>query len=607
VTDVDATLRVRGLTVGYRHATGALNTVVSNVDLDLAPGTIVGLVGESGCGKSTTALAAIGYRAPSAEVISGTSLLMGTDLLKLPVSRLRTMWGRQVAYVSQNASGSINPALRIGGQLEEMLRRHLGLRGSELRTRQLEVISAVALPNPERVLRRYAHEFSGGQQQRLGLAFAIACKPAVIVLDEPTTGLDVTTQARISDLIRNLVHESDLAGLYVSHDLALLGTLADRIAVMYGGEIVETGSTAALRVPRHPYTDALLDALPSAREPRVVAGLAGEPPGHVIESACGFAARCRLAVPSCTAGAIALEEILPGHLVRCIRSRDVNPRGAGSRKAVGSAGVSTEVLLSVSHLSCFYGSGRRLVAAVADVSLRVGLGETLGIVGESGSGKSTLLRTIVGLHPAASGVVELEGKMLAPSAQERPLAARRDIQIVFQNPGSSLNPRQNVLQLISRPLVLFRSDVLAKRRRDEVLAILDRVKLPRALLWRYPWELSGGQQQRVAIARAFAAKPKLLLCDEVTSSLDVSVQAAILELIADLAKSEGLGVIFVTHDLAVVRTVAIRTMVMHNGEVCEEGDTERLFDSPQDAYTIELLRSIPEYAPAGIPPGDESR
>lgn len=590
-------LSVTGLTVGYARRRGS-SIVVRNVDLSLQPGSILGLVGESGCGKSTTALAAIGYRAPGANILNGASHLGDKNLLTLPKRALRRVWGSQVSYVAQNAGTSINPALRIGNQLREVLRVHSKLRGTALKKRQIEILAAVALPDPELALRKYPHQLSGGQQQRVALALALSCGPSVLILDEPTTGLDVTTQARISSLIRSLVRDTSVAALYVSHDLALVATLADRVAVMYAGEIVESGPISAINRPRHPYTQALVRSLPSASERRIVSGLPGEPPGHVIENACGFAPRCSLATERCTTASVAPITLASQHEVRCIR---VSETGEWSpprvlHEATGDAVTESPPLLQVENLECVYGLGRRAFPAVTDVSFTLGVGDTLGVVGESGSGKSTLLRAIAGLHAPHHGSISLRGTPLAPTAARRSVAVRRDIQIVFQDPGSSLNPRQHVAQLISRPLSLFRRDLTSHADRDRVVSeLMESVKLPSALRWRYPWELSGGQQQRVAIARAFAAKPQLVLCDEVTSALDVSVQATIIELISDLAASQGVGVLFVTHDLAVVRTVASRTLVMNKGVVCEQGRTEDIFSAPTDPYTIALLRSIPDF------------
>jgi peptide/nickel transport system ATP-binding protein len=591
--------QVEDLTVGYTRSDGEDNIVVWKVGFELAPGEILGLAGESGCGKSTTALASIGYRAPGSRILSGSARLDGVDLLNLSAGKLRSIWGRRVAYVAQNATTALNPAIPIGRQLAQPLTTHLHLRGAELRKRQIELLHEMRIPEPEQALSRYPFQFSGGQQQRIAIAMALSCTPQVLILDEPTTGLDVTTQARISGLLRSLVREWGLAALYVSHDLSLLSTVADRLAVMYAGEIIEeAGSHAVARRPRHPYTQALLAAVPTAHSRSSVAGIPGRPPARVILDSCSFAPRCPHVVDACRSGYIELLEVGNGHRARCIRTDEIAARPV-EPSPLAAAQVSPEPLLEVDEVWSSY--AKAATPAVHGVSFRVAGGETLGIVGESGSGKSTLLRTIAGLHPPTSGAIRFRGTPLAPNAVKRPRALRRELQIVFQNPDSSLNPRHTVFEIVRRPIRLFRDDVRRGGERAAVVELLESVKLPTGLLHRYATELSGGQKQRIALARAFAARPSVLLCDEVTSALDVSVQATIIELIAELAARFGTAVIFVSHDLAVVRTIAGRALVMRNGAVCEEGETEQLFVSPAHPYTRELLAAIPELDRAAIP------
>ena len=592
-------LTVDDLTVGYVRADGKPNVVVSNASITLRAGEVLGLAGESGCGKSTTALAAIGYRAPGARILRGTSKLGDVDLLSLSTGELRSIWGRRIAYVAQSATQALNPALPIGRQLAQPLVVHLGLRGTALRDRQLELLDAVGLPDPPAALRRYPHQFSGGQQQRIAIAIALSCRPEVLLLDEPTTGLDVTTQARISTLLRALIDQTGVAALYVSHDLSLLSTIADGLAVMYAGEVVEhTTAEEMRRRPRHPYTQALLAAVPSAHRPRAVSGIPGRPPGSVVLDACSFAARCPYADDSTTSTKPELREVLPRHWVRCLRAEEIPELRVEERPLLKAAGEGSGMLLEVADLWCEYRGTRGSTVVVKGVSFEIAAGETVGVVGESGSGKSTLLRAIAGLHPPSAGSVRLGGQELAPRAVKRSVATRKEIQLVFQNPDSSLNPRQTVGEIVGRPIRLFRDDVPRSRERETVEELLDAVKLPRGLRGRYSSELSGGQKQRVALARGFAARPSLLLCDEVTSALDVSVQATILELLAELAQKFATAVIFVSHDLAVVRTIAGRALVMKDGEVREQGETERLFVSPRDPYTRELLSAIPDLAAA---------
>ena len=590
---------VEDLSVGYLRSDGHDNVVVWKAAFSLAPGSILGLAGESGCGKSTTALAAIGYRGPGSRILSGTAHLEGVDLLTLSSGKLRSIWGRRVAYVAQNATTALNPAIPVGRQLAQPLSRHLHLRGGELRDREVELLESVGIPNPPGALDRYPHQFSGGQQQRIAIAIALSCKPEVLILDEPTTGLDVTTQARISALLRSLVAETGAATLYVSHDLSLLSTVADRLAVMYAGEIVEEAdSRAVARQPRHPYTQALLAAVPTAHIRSSVAGIPGRPPARVVLDSCSFAPRCPHALDACRDGYIELLDVGGGHMARCIRTDEIAARPVEA-SPLAAPEVSPESLLEVDEVWSQY--AKAPTPAVRGVSFEIASGETLGIVGESGSGKSTLLRAIVGLHPPTGGVIRFRGVPLAAQAVKRPRALRRELQIVFQDPDSSLNPRHTVFEIVRRPIRLFRDDVRHSGERAAVIELLESVKLPTGLLHRYATELSGGQKQRIALARAFAARPSLLLCDEVTSALDVSVQATIIELIAELAARFGAAVIFVSHDLAVVRTIAGRALVMKNGEVCEQGETERLFVAPTHPYTRELLAAIPELDRAAVP------
>jgi peptide/nickel transport system ATP-binding protein len=584
-------LEAENISVAYRRPDGSEGIVVWRAGFSLRPGTILGLVGESGCGKSTLAAAAIGFHPPGGRILEGSALLEGTDLLQLSLGSLRDVWGVRLAYVSQNAGLSLNPALSIGRQIGHVLQRHLKLRGHKARDRSVELLEAVEIPQPDAALKRFPHEFSGGQQQRIGLAIALTCDPAVLVLDEPTTGLDVTTQARIAALIKARVETAGTAVLHVSHDLALLGSLADEVSVMYGGEIVEHGPTATvLKTPRHPYTRALLAAAPTVSERRNVVGIDGRPPAEVIMDACSFAARCRHVAPACLERHIDATEISPGHRVRCIRL-EVSASTATPPPRPVSVPTTERALLEVDDLWCAY--AKASTAAVAGVKLSIGPGETLGIVGESGSGKSTLLRSIAGLHPQAQGTMRFDGEKLAPIAVKRGTNLRAAIQIVFQNPDSSLNPRHTIAEILRRPVRLFDKRRSAADERAAILGLLDSVKLPPRILTRYPAELSGGQKQRIAIARAFAARPALLLCDEITSALDTSVQATIVRLLDELAASYGAAVIFVSHDLAVVRTIADRVIVLKDGAICEEAGIEQLFIHPQHPYTRELLGAVP--------------
>jgi len=588
-------LEVQGLTVAYARKRRAPAVVVKDLDLRLDAGRMLGLAGESGCGKSTAALAALGFRIPGSIRLGGRALLGDVDLLSLKRHALRSIWGRRVAYVAQDAAQALTPFWRVGSLLAEPLKLHLGLRGRALHERACGLLESVGIPDPESALRRYPHQFSGGQQQRIALAIAIACEPEVLVLDEPTTGLDVTTQAQISALISGLVGQQGMAGLYISHDLALIATICDDIAIMYAGEVVESGAAPAIYAgARHPYAAALLDAVPQVDEDASVVGIPGLPPPQVIDDACAYAARCRFVIEQCREGHPPLLTVADGHEARCIRVHELGviPSARLPLETPAAAPARTDVELAVERLRCSY-AGRHGTVAVEDLSLEIAAGETLGLVGESGSGKSTLLRAIAGLHIPDEGRILFEGRPLAPTAVRRPRDVRRAIQIVFQHPDSSLNPRHSIARILERPLALFRPELGRRERRGVIHELLEDVRLDSGVLDRYPAELSGGQKQRIALARAFAAEPRLILCDEVVSALDVSVQASILELLARLAAERSTALLFVTHDLAVVRSIADRVTVMRAGRSCETAPTARLFTAPEHPYTRELLAAAP--------------
>jgi peptide/nickel transport system ATP-binding protein len=579
---------VEDLSVGYLRSDGHDNVVVWKAAFSLAPGSILGLAGESGCGKSTTALAAIGYRGPGSRILSGTAHLEDVDLLALPSGKLRSIWGRRVAYVAQNATTALNPAIPVGRQLAQPLSRHLHLRGGELRDREVELLESVGIPNPPGALDRYPHQFSGGQQQRIAIAIALSCKPEVLILDEPTTGLDATTQARISALLRSLVAETGAATLYVSHDLSLLSTVADRLAVMYAGEIVEEAdSRAVARQPRHPYTQALLAAVPTAHIRSSVAGIPGRPPARVVLDSCSFAPRCPHALDACRDGYIELLDVGGGHMARCIRTDEIAARPLEPRP-LATPKVSPEPLLEVEGMWSQY--AKAPTPAVRNVSFQVSSGETLGIVGESGSGKTSVGRLIVGLEKPSDGTILIHGQERASGAV---YLTHRDTQLIFQDPQSALNPRRSVMRLVTQALEVGENYAPEAQRRPIAEALLRDTGLPTDCLDRFPSQLSGGQRQRVNIGRALGAKPKLIVADEIVSGLDVSVQAHILNCLLDLNRTHRLTMVFISHDLAVVRYLCSRVLMMHAGDIVEEGTTEAVFSNPQHPYTKALLDAVP--------------
>ena len=587
-------LRVSGLTVDYAGPV----RVVRDVGFELRRGRLLGLVGESGSGKSTAALAAIGVT-QGLRREAGSSLLDGTDLCALSVGRVRRFWGRRIGYVPQEIGGALHPTFRVRTQFRETLRLNAGLDKRAADPAAAELLAAVNVPDS--ALRRYPHELSGGQLQRVALALALAPDPDVLVLDEPTTGLDVNSQQQVAAVLRRAVRERGVAALFISHDLALLSEVADDVAVMYAGEIVETGPvTAVLHEPRHPYTRALLNALPSPLEAVTTEGIPGVPPGRAVEGECGFASRCPHVTVSCREAVPALVSIEDGRAVRCVRHRELRLTAVADRRRA-STEPDARAVLDVVDLTCAYGT----TTAAEGVSLRVHEGSVTALVGESGSGKSTLGRAIAGLLRPVSGEIRLGGEPLPAEPRKRTGEQRHHIQLIFQNPSTSLNPRRTVGDLLRHVTRRFVAGDRAARE-AAIAETLAAVQLDPAVLDRYPGQLSGGQRQRVAIAAAFVARPRLVVCDEITSGQDVSVQAAILATLADLRRRLGTSVLFISHDLGVVRSIADHVYVMRHGRIVESGHTEEVFGAPRDDYTRSLLDAVPAIQPAvpseGMPP-----
>ena len=596
----ETALRVKDLRVAFGPA-----QVIDGVSLDVGPGELVGLVGESGSGKTTVGRAVLRVLDPGATV-SGAVTVGGEDLLGLDAEALRRRRGSSIAMVEQDSTGALNPVLRVGHQVAEVFALHEGLDRRAAERRAVTALRDVRLPDAEKLARRYPHELSGGQRQRVAIAMALAARPKVLVLDEPTTALDATVEAGVLDLLDVLRAQLGTAMLVISHDLTLLRAIAQRVVVLYAGRVVEEGPTAdVLRAPRHPYTRALLEAVPrpgtDKRRERVVA-IDGLPPSPTLRTdACRFAPRCPMAVDDCRAGEPALATIGPGHTARCIRSTDVPPPrllipDASGKAVVGDAGA--EPVLDVRDLHAGYGA----TTVLRGVSATLARGETLGLVGESGSGKTTLAHAVLGLVEPRSGSVLLDGERLAPRLRDRPRDAVRRLQIVPQSSDSSLNPSQTVRTALRRALRRLGDP------RDEV-ELAATVRLDTELLDRRPDRLSGGQRQRVGIARALAGRPTVVVCDEPVSALDVSVQAAVLNLLADLQRDEGLALLFVSHDLDVVRYLADRVMVLYLGETVEVGPTAAVVAGPRHPYTHALLTARDPEAPPllGEPPSFDER
>jgi peptide/nickel transport system ATP-binding protein len=584
-------LRVSGLEV----VTGDGAKIVEDVELTLYSGEILGVVGESGSGKTTTALSLFGYASRGARVERIEVEAEGgkvTDPRKLAALR-----GKALSYVPQDPGTALNPSLRVADAINDMIQAHR--RNSDGRTPG-EWLESVHLPGDDLFGRRYPHQLSGGQQQRVCIASALACGPDVVVLDEPTTGLDVVTQARILRELVRLRDEQDVSMVYITHDLSVVAQIANRIAVMYAGRIIEEGpAEQVLARPRHPYTRGLLASTPDHVHtrplqpmPGIAMGVGDRPAG------CAFAERCPQRVDRCVTEMPEFFALAGEQRARCFEwERTPAPAAAGADLARRATEADREVVLEVKNLAAEHRSRREAVVAASDISFAVDKGCCVALVGESGSGKTTIARTIVGLHPPAAGEILLTGEALPGQARKRSPEQRRRIQMIMQNPADALNPRRTIEWSIARPARVLRG--LGRREAGtEVRSLLEAVRLTERVVDRYPHELSGGERQRVAIARALAAEPEVLVCDEITSALDVSVQAAILELLDDLRGRLGLATIFITHDLGVVAHIADFVLVLENGLVCEQGAAAELLSRPQHEYTRRLLDSAPSLSVA---------
>ncbi|WP_060511602.1 ABC transporter ATP-binding protein [Pseudomonas sp. NBRC 111124] len=562
--------------------------VLAGVSFSLAAGEIVGLVGESGSGKTTLATALLRHARQGAHIVGGHVVVTGQSLLELEGEALRLARGGLVGYVAQDPATALNPALRLGPLLREALLAHQpALSRDAVRQRIGQTLLEVGLPDDDAFLRRFPHQLSGGQQQRMMLALAFVLRPRLIVLDEPTTALDVTTQAHVLQTLKRLCRDQGVAALYVTHDLAVVRDLVDRVMVMYAGRLVEVaGREAMFRAPRHPYTRALLAAIPDIARRQPLQAIAGHAPAPGQRPAgCAFAPRCGRRRAECSVIEPSLQAHDGGHQVAClVPHREPLPIGGVAIEAAAAPGEA--MLLEVRGLDVAYDR-----QVLFDVSLRVGQGECLALVGESGSGKTSLARAIAGLGDNVQGQMSYAGEPLAFAARERDARLRHQIQYVFQNPYRALNPRQTVGQTLSAPLAHF-FGVRGAEARQRVEAVLERVSLPARVADLYPHSLSGGERQRVAIARALICEPKLLVCDEITSALDVSVQASILALLQRL-QQEGLTLLFVTHDLGVVRAIADRVLVLRQGRVVEQGAAGQVLGQPVDAYTRTLVEHSP--------------
>jgi len=601
----DALLEVRGLRVAAHLASGE-RTIVSSLDLELGLGEAVGIVGESGSGKSITARAIVGLLPPGVHA-TGQVLYGGRDLLGLAERELNRLRGTEIALIFQDPFTMLNPLMRCGDQIAELVRDARGkrLRRAARREEAVRRLAEVGIDDPH-VADAYPFELSGGMRQRVGIAAALALDPKVVIADEPSTALDVTTQREILARLKSVQAARGMGLILITHDLRVAFSMCDRIAVLYAGSLLEQASSDAIEAePAHPYTLGLLLSEPPAdrRLAELTAIRGSVPDADDVAGACAFAPRCRWARPACAAGAPPLLEIAPGRFGACLRWPEIAAemgalRGTAARTAgVGAEPGGSAPLVGVTDLVKHYGSlgsGRRAVAALGGVTLEVGAGESVGLVGESGSGKTTLGRCLLGLERPTSGSIAIDG--IDASDYETLSAAdrrrlRKTVQMVFQDPYSTLNPVRTIGATLREAVSVHEPRVKNERLRVEEL--LERVGLPAGYAGRKPVALSGGERQRVAIARALAASPRLIVCDEAVSALDVSVQAQILNLLARLRREAGIGFLFITHDLAVVRQVVDRLYVLRRGEVVEAGPADAVLDHPRHPYTRRLVESVP--------------
>jgi len=566
--------------------------IVESISFEISAGEILGLVGESGSGKTTVSMALLGHTRKGAVIESGSVLIDGHQIIGSNIESLRGLRGGIIAYVPQDPGTALNPGLRISKQILESLEKHLPEQSHEEHmVRVREILTEVALPSDKDFLMRYPHQLSGGQQQRVAIAIAFACRPKVIVCDEPTTGLDVTTQSRVLATIRALCREHGVAALYVSHDLAVVSELADNVAVMYAGKIVEMGSRDEIFfASAHPYTRRLIQALPDIAGRNQIKGILGYAPmPWERPSGCAFAPRCSDAQSICSNEMPTTTQISQSHFINCHRYKEaakIFPTPRLSRDHITRPGE--KFLLSIDGLNGFYGSRQVLF----DTNIHIEPGECVALVGESGSGKTTLSRCIGGLHEDYTGSINYFGEELGKHAMSREKEERRDIQYIFQSPYASINPRRPIGSTIARQLDLF-FGIKGSQAQRRIEELLDLVSLPHSIVTSFPDQLSGGERQRVAIARALAAEPKLIVCDEITSALDVSVQASVIETLNQLRESTKVGLLFVTHNLALTRTIADRVAVMRKGVIVEYGGIDSVFNSPKADYTSRLLEHTP--------------
>ena len=601
-------VKVDHLAVTFYTPTGVVHAV-RDASFEVMRGQVLGLVGESGCGKSTAAFAIMGYL-PGIHRVEGHISFEGRDITEMSASEIRQLRGDRIAMVYQDPATSLNPSMRVGPQVEEILQTNLSLGSKEAHERTVGLFESVGLADPENIGRRYPHELSGGMQQRIVIAMALACDPDLLIMDEPTTGLDVTTEATILDLVVDLKKRVRAGILYVSHNLGVIARVADRVAVMYAGQVIEQAPVRELfKNTRHPYTAGLLSCVPRPISEDEVTTKLISIPGVVYEAskedidACLFASRCPMAREQCQEKTPEMLNAGNEHKSRCFFWSDVQKGLWGKEMPREEIGHEDTLVLSAKNLRKFYGRWQRKylffgpqvrppVRALVDADFDVKSGRTLGVVGESGSGKTTMARTVAGLTPRNRGELQLRGDNLAPEVEERSRQQRDALRMVFQNPTASLNPQLPISHAILRSLRKL-AGLNRRVSRERAAELLQDVGLDPAYLERLPGELSGGEQQRVALAGAFAGNAEIILADEAVSSLDVSVQAQVLDLLDKHQRQEGTSYIFISHDLGVVRYVSNDIMVLYAGHIAESGPADCVLKPPMHPYTEALLSAAP--------------
>ncbi|MEY4217604.1 MAG: ABC transporter ATP-binding protein [Limnohabitans sp.] len=601
-------LNVKNLVVDLQTESG-MARAVDALNLTLQKGQTFALVGESGCGKSMTALSLLRLLPDNAVIQSGQVKLSDVDVFQLSENQMRSIRGRRISIIFQEPSTSLNPVMTVGDQILEVISQHTSLKGEAARGRALEWLTKVGLPEPARRMGSYPFEMSGGQLQRVMIAIALAAEPDLLIADEPTTALDVTIQAQILDLLKSLQKERGMAMLLITHDLAVVSGMADQVALMYAGQIVEVASAADFFVrPSHPYAKLLLQALPGEDlRGRQLAAIHGTVPALTqVFQGCRFAPRCPYQMASCVEKPVTMTALAEDHHVRCVRANDVGLQALSLsplRDRSSMVSVDHSVLLSVQNLSVTYSmgggvlGGRQSFQAVKNVSFDIQKGQTLALVGESGCGKTTIGKALLQLltpQTQVTGHAVLQGQNLFQLKGRDLMASRRQLQIIFQNPFASLNPRMRVQEILEEGMKSLHPEWSTHQRQADLKVLMDQVGLRKDALDRYPHEFSGGQRQRIAIARALAVKPSLIVCDEPTSALDVSVQAQILNLLKELQDSLGVSFLFVTHNIGVVAYLADKVAVMHEGEIVEIGDASQILNNPQAIYTKTLLSAVPQ-------------